>query len=205
MNFNAFTAGVEPGGLRNKNDIKLLICYMLASVESGLTKEDIISVLQENGLANYFEVTDAFADLLENKNIMHKGEPQESPADNLLYTVTDSGKLISEQLDVALPISVRQRALGAALNLLAKDKREKENSVSIQKNERGYTVQCNISGGDMDLMSFNLYVPDMLQARMVKQNFQHDPAWVYRCMLAVVTGNDDLTAEIIKELTQKNK
>ena len=32
----------------------------------------------------------------------------------------------------------------------------------------------------MDLMSFTLYVPDMMQAKLVKRNFQKDPQLIYR-------------------------
>ena len=56
------------------------------------------------------------------------------------------------------------------------------------------------SGGDMELMSFQLYVPDLKQARMVKRNFHQEPENVYRVMLALVTGNHELVAEILKDL-----
>ena len=46
MQFDAFTGGVEPGGLRSQSDIRLLICYMLASVQEPLSKEDIVMVLR---------------------------------------------------------------------------------------------------------------------------------------------------------------
>ncbi|HIS68589.1 MAG TPA: DUF4364 family protein [Candidatus Gallacutalibacter stercoravium] len=194
MSFDALTAGVEPGGLRDKREIKLLICYMLNSVSGGLAKDDIISVLQNNGLANYFESNDAFADLLENDNIHCIDEAAD------LYQVTDSGRLIADQLDIVLPIAVRERALAATLNLLAQDKTERENRVRITKNEKGYTVECNVSGGDMNLMAFSLYVPDLLQARLVKRIFHKDPARVYRCMLALVTDNRDLAADLLSEI-----
>ena len=29
MEFDAFSGGIEPGGLRNKGDIGILLCYML--------------------------------------------------------------------------------------------------------------------------------------------------------------------------------
>ena len=47
MEFDALTAGVKPGGLRSKQDIKLLICYLLSSIPQGLSKTDLINVLQE--------------------------------------------------------------------------------------------------------------------------------------------------------------
>ena len=193
MDFDVLTAGVEPGGLRSKNEIKLLICYMLTSAKAPLAKNDIISIIQDNGLANYFEITSAFADLLEHNNILCENEKDD------LYSVTESGMLISSQLDISLPISVRERALSATMNLLAKIKREQENRVRSQQTQQGHMVSCSESGGNMDLMSLSLYVPDKLQAKMVKKNFHKDPARVYRCLLALVTGNSDLTAEILQE------
>lgn len=194
MKFDAFSAGVNPGGLRSKNDIKLLICYILASIKDPLSKEDIISILQNNNLANYFEASDSFSDLLENKNIMV------SPTKPNFYTVTESGKLIATHLDSSLPISIREKALCAAINLMAKIKRETENTVNITKNKNGYSVKCNISGGEMDLLSFNLYVPDKLQAELVKENFQKKPGLIYECLLALLTKDKDLAKSAMKNI-----
>ena len=34
MTYDAFSAGVELGGLRNQNDIKILICYLIYSINA---------------------------------------------------------------------------------------------------------------------------------------------------------------------------
>lgn len=194
MEFDALTAGVKPGGLRSKQDIKLLICYLLSSIQEGLSKSDLIKVLQDNDLANYFEVASAFDELLKQGNLTG---PEGSDS---LYTVTPSGKMIAQELDVSLPISIREQVLSAALALMAQQKREKENTVSITKIENGCQVECHISGGAMDLMSFTLYVPDMMQAKLVKRNFQKDPQLIYSCMLAALTHNQDMIQELLREI-----
>lgn len=192
MNFDAFTAGIEPGGLRTKNDIRILICYLLTSVKAPLSKEDLVEILIEDGLANYFEVTDAIAEMAEKGIIVLSGQnPQ-------FCTAGESAEMISRQLDSELPSSVRRKALCAAINLLAKAKREKENKVEIAQTERGYRVTCHISGGKADLMDFALYVPDLQQANLVKENFHRSPETVYRMLLALVTGNQDVAADILK-------
>ena len=195
MEIDAFTGGVEPGGLRTKNEIRILICYLLSSVKAPLSKEDILNIVQDNGFANYFEVTDALSELAEHGNIIVSGEKKE------LCTASDTAKLIAKQLDTALPHSVRDKAVAAAITLLAKAKREQENSVEILRDERGYQVRCHISGGNLELMSFTLHVPDKFQANMVKEQFHNSPETVYRMMLALVTGNHDVAAEILKENT----
>ena len=59
MEYDAFIGGIEPGGLRNKNEIRILLCYLVNSIGAPLSREDVLSIMQENGFANYFEVTDA--------------------------------------------------------------------------------------------------------------------------------------------------
>ena len=82
MKYDTFSAGVEPGGLRNKQEIKVLICYMLVNVKEGISKNDLLTILQANGIANYFEAGEAFSDLLGSNNIK-KLDNQE------LYNVTN--------------------------------------------------------------------------------------------------------------------
>lgn len=192
MDFDAFSAGVEPGGLRTKNEIRILICYLLASVGAPLSKTDILNIIQDNGLANYFEVTNALSELMEHGNVVASGE------NNEFCTASETAKMIAKQLDTALPPVVRDKAVAAAIHLLAKAKRERENKVEIAKAERGYDVSCHISDGTMDLMNFTLHVPDMYQAQMVKTQFHNSPETVYRMLLALVTGNHDMAAEILK-------
>ena len=69
MEFDAFTGGIAPGGLRSKSDIRILICYLLKSVNAPLSGEDIINILQEKSLANYFEANDALSSLVALGNV----------------------------------------------------------------------------------------------------------------------------------------
>lgn len=195
MDFNAFSAGIEPGGLRNKDEIRLLICYVLESVDKPMSLNSMIRILQETGLANYFEGVEAWGSLEKNKNIAP------TPEDPSLFTVTASGRMIATQLENELPSSVRDKAVGAALMLFHRQRAEKENAVHIKKLENGYNVSCHISGGDMDLFHFDLYVPDSAQARVVKRNFHKNPDRIYNIMIAVLTKNTDLAKTALEELT----
>jgi hypothetical protein len=192
MNFDAFTGGIEPGGLRTKNEIRILICYLLTSIETPLAKDDLIAIAVDNGLANYFELTDAIAEMAEKGIIAVTGQNGD------LCSATETARMISKQLDSELPSTVRHKALCAAINLLAKAKRERENRVEIVPVAKGYCVTCHISGGETDLMDFSLYVPDLAQANIVKENFHESPETVYRMLLALVTGERDIAAEILK-------
>ena len=42
MDYNVFTDGIEPGGLRNKEDIGILICFMLRSSKQEISNTPAI-------------------------------------------------------------------------------------------------------------------------------------------------------------------
>ena len=184
----AFSGGIEPGGLRTTSDIRILICYLLNSVNAPLSREDILDICQDKGLANYFEVLDALSGLAERNCVsVTKSENEDD-----FYSIEDTGRAIAETLDVAIPLSVREKAVEAATAMLAKAKLEKENSVEITRIDEGYNVTCHISDGKIDLMKFTIYVPDIYQARKVKVNFLRNPGRTYQLLLASVTRSLDL-------------
>lgn len=193
MAYDAFTGGVEPGGLRNKDEIRILLCYLLSSVNAPLSRDDILQSVQGLGLANYFELTDALEELTENGNLLSQND---------CYTASAQARAIARQLDTALPISVRDKAVRAALGLLAQARRERENAVEITKCPSGYQVQCHISGGKSDdkeeMMSFSLTVSDLLQAKLVKRNFQEKPQRVYQMLIALLTDDRDMAESLLK-------
>lgn len=192
MKQDAFTGGVGPGGLWNQNDIRILICYVLSSVNSPLSGEDLGNIFQGKALANYFEVTDALA-ALEAQNHVRKTEAQR-------YEITETGREIGESLDVTLPLSVRDKALEAAVTLLSRARLERENSVVLCPTEKGVQVTFLITDGEMDLMSLSLYVPDMAQAQLVKENFYRDPGAIYQLLLAGLTRDKDLIGQTFQAI-----
>lgn len=189
--FNAFTGGVEPGGLRSQNDIRILICYLLTSVNAPLSADDISKILQEKALANYFEIGDALSSLCIKENI-RKNE-------NGDYEILPPGREIARELDTVLPLSVRDKALESAVTLLSRARNEWENRVELDEMPAGgYQVTMHVSGGDFDMMRLSLQVPDKKQAKLVKENFHRDPLRVYSLLLAALTGNKELQQELLE-------
>lgn len=194
MAFDTFDEGISLGGMRSKTEIRTLICYMLKSVGAPMSKETILNALMEKGLANYFETSASFDDLARNGNI---APTEDDPA---LYVNTANGNMIATQLEDSLAPTVRERATECALTLLRRQRIESENHVSIEKCDNGYNVTCVISGGDMDLLRFTLYVPDVTQARLIRKNFYKNPDMFYSVMIAMLTRNKRAVTEILDEL-----
>ena len=196
MAFDTFDEGVTLGGVRSKNEIRILICYLLNCVKENMDKELVVQAITIDELANYFEVSAAFDDLIKNGNI----KESEIVDGTQTYELTDNGKMIANQLESILSYTVKEKAYVKAIQLLGEKKKQRENSVDIKKTENGFDVICKISGGDMDLLSFTLYAPNFEQAMVMKKNFFDNPSTVYKVMLALMTKDKENVGEALEEL-----
>lgn len=194
MAFDTFDEGIALGGIRSKNEIRTLICYIYTTINTPMTKELVTNALLEKGLTNYFEASSCFDDLVKAGNL--KKVTDDSP----LFTHTDNTVLISNQLEDTLATTVKDRACECVLSLIEKNRIEKENIVEIEKIDNGYNVCCRISGGDMDLLSFKVYVPEIAQARRIKKNFYKNPESFYEIMIAMLTRNKKQVENILDSL-----
>ena len=196
MLFNTFDEGIAPGGLRSKYEIKTLICYLYYSVKENMSRDLVIEAIREDELANFFEVSAAFDELVSDKSLVEA----DSVDGEQTYTLSENGRMIAMQLDSTVAYSVKDKALKCAIKLLADKKTARENFVDIEKTENGFNVKCTVSGGDVDLLSFTLYAPDIDQAEIIKKSFLSYPSTVYKSMLALMTKDRETVGEAIEEV-----
>lgn len=74
-----------------------------------------------------------------------------------------------------------------AMRLLARQKHESENEVTIVPSDQGFQVICTIHDIDFDLMQISLYAPDEIQAEIIRQNFLKDPSGLYQSVIDRMT------------------
>lgn len=183
MEYDAFDAGIELGGLRNRDDIRLLICYLLKSVDSPMTRQMLNEAMQEDGLANYFEVGQAIEELLKTANITADILDEDE-----VITVTQKGREAAEMLQMSLPKTVREKAVNSAIRLITKARVERDNKIEVTKEENGgYTITFTLFDKNTQFMKLSVYVVDSLQLEQVKKNFINDPAKVYSSIITSLT------------------
>ena len=193
MAYGAFDGDVEPGGLRDRNEVKILICYLLKTVKKPLSFDNLNEITHGEGLVNYFELAQAVKELLETGHI----DLVESGGSDL-YKCTRLGAGTADLFERTLPFSVREKAVRAAVNLLARIKRETENKVEITENPGGgYCIKCRILDVGDELMNISLSLPEKQQADMVRKQFLKNPEIVYKGVLALLTGDLNTVGGII--------
>lgn len=171
MDFDAYTYGIEPGGLRSKSDINTIICYAVTKSKVKLTQKNICDTMVEGGIANYFEVTDAFSRILKNKIITED-------EDGYLVPSVQCEKLL-EMVEKDLPFTIREKSINIATRLASREINAKENKVEIVKSGSGFDITMHITDRNKDFMVLTLYSPSMEQAEIIRDKFLDDPVKIY--------------------------
>jgi len=171
--------GVGVGGMSDKYEIKILICYLLRSVKTPLSFEELAMVFQEEGSVNYFSFCEAFKELTASGHLLSEDESH--------YMLGPLGIETAVRLARSLPQSLRDNVVRIAMKLLAQLKRERENHVEILPTDGGFRVCCSSHDGDFELMRLELYAPDELQAQRMKSRFLQNPAGIYQNIIGLLT------------------
>lgn len=182
MEYEAFSGGVEPGGLRTTYEINILVCYLLKTVDAQFSKAQMSEVLQRDGLVNYFELANSLNELVRLGQVtVSKNEVGED-----CYGVTELGAQACAAIERTVSVSVRDKAVKAALRLMKKTERERKNKAEISKVDDGYIVSMRILDYGSDLMELKLFLPDANQASLVKRQFLNDPQLLYKGVLSLL-------------------
>ncbi len=178
--YDAFTEGIEPGGLRSRNEIKTLICYLVSHLDTPITKGQLNNIICEEGLANYFELNQALSEVIENGNV------RAADGDDPELYITEIGKQNTSTLEKDLPYTVRESALNAAVKLQTRLRRESEHRIEITRLEKGCNITMSVLDGEDELMTITIFVADYEQALSVKDKFLSDPVNVYSNIVALL-------------------
>ena len=68
-----FDYGVEVGGLRDIDDIKILVCYLLKTVGAPLSRSLIDEAIQTDALASYWNLSQALSELVKTDAVIASG------------------------------------------------------------------------------------------------------------------------------------
>ena len=172
------------GFIRDKNDIKYLILYVMSLLNRPLPLDQIAECSMCDDGFGYFEFCDAFAELERDGNISRDGGTP------VLYELTENGKAAAQVFYKTLPTPVQERArllaakLGASIlrNAVVRTGHEALADGSVR-------VRLGYMDGDDPVFSFELLVGSVRQAVTYEENFRRHAEKMYDGILCVLTND----------------
>ncbi|MGN0531760.1 MAG: DUF4364 family protein [Eubacterium sp.] len=183
LRFDAFTGGIQNGGLRSVSSINMLVCYMVANIDGKVTAENIIETMDEGMIANHFEISEAIA-RLKSSGVIAENE------DGALYLKKD-GKSTIDLIEKDLPLSVREKSINICQKIIAREAYKRENKAEITKTDKGYDVSLTVSDIDTDYMALRLFASTIEQAEIIRQKFITNPIAVYEKLIDSIFENQE--------------
>ena len=180
MERDAIPAGVNQiGGLFSTAEIKILVCYILSTIDEPVPGTAMCEVLHHEGIANIFEVSDSLAKLTESGHI--------SELEDGSFVITEEGRDVAETLKTSLSLTVKERAYNAVLKMLVKFKNSKQTSFEITREYDRVFLTCSALDNKLPFMSIKLMVADEDHAAFVKEQFLSNTNEIYSKLIEMLT------------------
>lgn len=195
MNFNAFVGGIEPGGLTNDFEVKILICFLLKKIEQPLSFEQINEILQKTGFVNYFEFVEAISDLQKTEHVL----PIADENGEEVFELTEIGSATAQTFHHTLPLTVREKTVEAARELIQMQKRLEETEVRYHAVEDGYVLTMKMKDIGSDLMDLSVFVPSEDECVEIRERIYADPLLLYKALLSVLMGDYEGGKQLFEE------
>ncbi len=188
--------------LKEKNDIKIFILYLLKNLNNPLDFNTISDIVVQDEFVNYFDFAECFAELLDSGTIEQirvgdeiqkeasigtNGRPEKKCE---LYRITENGVTVVEQLQSALLNMIKEKSLKSAMRLLSFKENGSDVKFGVSPREDGrFDLHCEVIDNRSSLMEIRMVVDSKQQAERMAYNFNERPEVIYRGVIALLTGD----------------
>lgn len=191
MENSALTAGVRVGGLTDRTEIKILLCYLLSELKQPITQNQLIECVCGQELVNYFEMQSALQHLLDN-NLIKEDENG--------YSILPEGKDIARQLESVVSTTVKRYAYTMAVNILQYESLKKQHKIKISPVEGGgFNLHCSIEDDEFTIFSMDIVMPDEKSAEFAGEQFILKGQDIFKCVLGITTDTPAMYRDFLSE------
>ena len=180
--------------IREKNEIKIFILYLMDRIGYPVKFTDICGILNQENLVNFFDAGACFTELVDANHVV---EVEKDEYGDSLYEVTDTGKTIATELNDAILPSIKEMSYRTAIRHLSFQKRGATLACNMKpsSDEGKYMVQCEIKEHGKIVLDINIEVDSKIEGERMLINFRRKPEIVFRGTLALVSGQKNYIFE----------
>ena len=177
-----------PSQLRDKDDIKIFILYLLRHIGYPLDFVSINDIVAQDGYVGYFDFAECFAELLDTGNIAEYRQ-ENDPDGEERYMITEQGIEVADELHSRLLVAIKEKSLKSALRFLSFRERGAKLRFEFEPLPNGrFSACCLITEKEEERLNVSLTLESSNQLEKIRHNFYDQPEVVYKGILAVLTG-----------------
>lgn len=175
---------MEPQGfLHHKLDVKVLVLFILARIDTPLTGQEIYEVAYQDESLNYFTLTESLPELVQSGHITQD--------DNGRYAITDKGRQQGSYVEDSLAVPVVEKVSAAIEQKLTLLRRDGYITTTVTQDENGYwIVTLRYRDDKLPMMSLSLMAPSQALGEAMAKNLKKNADALYKHNLDVAIDAD---------------
>ena len=178
--------------LTEKSDIKIFTLCLLAQLERPIDKVTLHDICVQDEFVAPFDFLNEYYELIDMKAVEVKTNEN---GDEIVY-LTHKGRETAETMKDRILPEILDHAVRSALQLISFKARGLTAHSSIEDMGGGkYMLTCRIGGADGDQMETKLVLESLRQAERMRINFDERSEFIYRGIMALLSGNMNYLAE----------
>lgn len=165
---------MEPHGfLHNQTDVKILILFILARIDTPLSGQEIYEVAYQDESLNYFTLAESLPQLEETGHVAKNKSGR--------YTITEKGRKNGASLEDALAAPVVKKVLSAIENKQMLLRREGYITTTVTQDENGYwVVTLRYRDDKLPMMTLSLMAPSEQLGQAMAKNLKMQADSLYK-------------------------
>lgn len=161
------------GYLHDKMDVKVLILFILARINTPVTGQEIYEVAFQDDSLNYFVFSECLPELVSSGHLVLD--------DHDRYTITEKGKQQGAVVEDSLAVPVVRKVTAAIEKKNDELLRSGYITTSVAQNEKGFwIVTLNYKDNDMPLMTLSLMAPSEELGQVMAKRLRKNADALYR-------------------------
>lgn len=170
---------MDPHGfLHNKLDVKVLILFILARIDTPLSGQEIYEVAYQDDSLNYFTLTESLPELVGSGHITKDERDR--------YAITDKGRKQGSYVEDSIAVPVVQKVSAAIEKKLTTLRREGYITTAVTQDEDGYwIVTLRYRDEKLPMMSLSLMAPSQSLGEAMAKNLKKNADTLYKINLDV--------------------
>ncbi len=171
------------------NNVKIFVLYLMRNINYPLDFVTLNEIVMQTDYIMYLDFAVAFHEMLDGGLIAEESKNEQGEA---LYSVTDRGRIVAEQLKSDILPSILEQSLGAALRYLDFKRRHiKISSDAKLLPDRTVDLTLTVTEAGKTILSITVNVDSEARAERIRENFRSRPEAIYRGTLALLAGKMD--------------
>ena len=173
--------------LLKKTEIKLYILYIMKNIGYAIEYDKLNDTVTTDGAVNYFGFAECFSELVETGNIS-----VETVDGKETFAITEQGINVVDTLEDTLSHGTRRTALAAATRLTSFEKRGASTEKSVEELSDGrFLFTFRVKEYSKEIFSVSVTLENRDQLGTVQRNIEKNPDGVYKCIMALLSGQAD--------------